>query len=163
MLISIAACKAKTPNQEQIIDEQEQLQADEPVDVDLYKAGEWITDYELALSAAKETNKPILINFTGSDWCIWCKRLQKEVFAENEFIEYAKSNLILLKLDFPRNIKQTEKEKAQNDALAKQYGIQGFPTIVLLSSNGKEITRTGYQEGGPKKYVAHLQSLLASN
>lgn len=120
----------------------------------------WQEDMNKALELAKKTNKPILINFTGSDWCIWCKRLQSEVFSQSDFIKYANKNLILVKIDFPKDIKQTDAVKKANRALADEYKIEGFPTIILLDSKGTKIAQTGYQEGGAKKYVEHIKGLL---
>jgi len=125
-----------------------------------YKGGEWITDYQAAIKFAKETNKPILINFTGSDWCGWCIKLVNEVFSKAEFEAYAKENLILLKLDFPRSIPQSAELKQQNQSLQKKFGITGYPTIILIDQNEKEIGRSGYQQGGPVAYVNHLKQIL---
>ncbi len=122
--------------------------------------GTWLTSYDQALKASAELKRPVLINFTGSDWCIWCKKLAKEVFDTEAFQKYAAENLVLLKLDFPQKIKMSREEQAANQKLATQFGVEGFPTIVLVNSDGKEIKRTGYQEGGPEKYIEHLQSLL---
>jgi protein disulfide-isomerase len=121
---------------------------------------EWMTDYQQALKTAKDKNHPILIDFTGSDWCIWCQRLDKEVFSEKAFADYAKGNLVLLKLDFPKSLPQSKETKAQNDALAQQFKIEGFPTVIILNPGGKEIARTGYQEGGAVSYTKHLKSLI---
>ncbi len=121
---------------------------------------EWITDFEKAKETAKKLKRPMLVDFTGSDWCGWCIKLDKEVFSKDEFKEYAKDNLVLVELDFPNRKKQSDALKAQNKALAKKYGIRGYPTILLLDADGKELARTGYQRGGPEKYVKHLQKLL---
>lgn len=121
----------------------------------------WLTDYNKALELAKELKRPVLVNFTGSDWCSWCIKLSKEVFTEDVFLKYAKENLVLLKLDFPKRIQQTPEEKAANEKLAQDYKVSGFPTIVLLNPEGTEVARTGYQPGGANVYVAHLKSLLA--
>lgn len=124
-------------------------------------AGEWSTDWEAAKAQAKKENKPILINFTGTDWCGWCIRLEKEVFSKKEFKDYAKDNLVLMEVDFPRKKKQTDEVKAQNKKLDKEFGIEGYPTIYLLDSEGKKISDDiGYREGGPEKYVEHLKSLI---
>lgn len=120
----------------------------------------WMTDFEQAKLMAKTHKVPILINFTGSDWCIWCKRLSSEVFEQKEFTEYAKKNLVLLKIDFPRSIKQTDAVKRQNRNLAQQFNIEGYPTIILTDASGNEINRTGYQPGGATNYVSHLKLLL---
>ncbi|HPY96288.1 MAG TPA: thioredoxin family protein [Candidatus Cloacimonadota bacterium] len=120
----------------------------------------WLEDYNQALKQSTESKLPILINFTGSDWCIWCKRLSEEVFDTKEFENYAKKNLILLKIDFPQKIAQTEQVKNSNRALAQKYQVQGFPTIVLTDSKGNIINVTGYQKGGASAYIDHLKSLL---
>jgi len=119
----------------------------------------WGTDFEKAKASAAEKGLPILIDFTGSDWCGWCIRLDKEVFSKAEFQGYASANLVLLKIDFPRK-KLPAAEAASNQELAKTYGIQGYPTIVLADAEGKELARTGYRPGGPDAYVAHLKELL---
>jgi protein disulfide-isomerase len=120
----------------------------------------WQENLEQALAQAKKENKAVLVNFTGSDWCIWCKRLTEEVFAKKDFETYAEKNLILVKLDFPRKIEQSAETKMYNNKLAQKYGIQGFPTILLFNSTGKLVLTTGYQPGGPAAYVNHLKSYL---
>lgn len=120
----------------------------------------WETDFELAKQRAKDENKAILVDFTGSDWCGWCIKLKKEVFDQAAFQEYAKTNLIMVELDYPRKKVLPEKEKKQNEELAKKFEIEGYPTILLLNSKGREVARTGYQEGGPEKYIEHVKGLL---
>jgi protein disulfide-isomerase len=120
----------------------------------------WLENLEEAQLLSEQTDKPIFVNFTGSDWCGWCIKLHDEVFSQKEFIDYASENLILLKLDFPRNIPQTDEIKAYNRDLAIKYEVQGFPTILLLDKNADEINRTGFQYGGAEKYVAHIKELL---
>jgi len=109
--------------------------------------------------ATASAGKLTLLDFTGSDWCIWCQRLEKEVFSQPEFQQYARDNVILTKVDFPRNFPQSPAERAQNAELAKKYGIRGFPTIVVLNSKGKEVGRLGYMPGGPKPFVDALKRL----
>ena len=120
----------------------------------------WLENLEKAQEIAKEKGIPIFVDFTGSDWCGWCFKLRDDIFSQEEFIQYSKENLVLLKLDFPRNIKQSKETKAYNENLARKYGIRGFPTILLLNSKGDVIAQTGYQYGGAAKYVEHLQELL---
>ena len=120
----------------------------------------WQENLETALQEAKLQNKAVLVNFTGSDWCIWCKRLTEEVFAKGDFEDYASDNLILVKLDFPRDIEQSTETKMYNNNLAQKFGVQGFPTILLFNSTGKLVLTTGYQPGGPANYVNHLKSYL---
>jgi len=120
----------------------------------------WFSNLEDALAQAKSKNLPVIVDFTGSDWCIWCKKLDAEVFAQKSFSDYAKKNLIMVKLDFPKSIKQTQEIKDYNRAILDKYGVQGFPTIVILNSKGDEIGRTGYQQGGPDAYIEHLKTFL---
>ena len=129
----------------------------EMASTDVFK---WETDVEVAKKRAKDEHKEILADFTGSDWCGWCIKLKKEVFDEPVFQEYAKKHLVMLELDFPRQKKLPAKEKEQNEKLAKEFNVEGYPTILLMNSRGKETGRTGYQEGGPAKYVEHLKELL---
>ncbi len=121
----------------------------------------WHTNLEEAQKIAKKESKNIFVQFTGSDWCIWCKRLEGEVLKTDEFKKYAKKNLVLVKLDFPKSIKQTDEQKKYNYGLAKKYGIRGFPTVILLNSSGKTVSQTGYVKGGPRNYVKHLKDLFA--
>jgi protein disulfide-isomerase len=93
--------------------------------------------------------------------CGWCIKLDKEVFSQKAFKDYAASELILVEVDFPQGKEQSGALKAQNEALAKKYGIRGFPTIVLLSPEGELIGNTGYRPGGAEAYVAHLKKALA--
>jgi thioredoxin-related protein len=120
-----------------------------------------MTDWEAAKAKAKAENKPILINFTGTDWCGWCIRIEKEVFSKKEFQEYAAKNLILMEVDFPKKKEQSAELKTQNKALDKEFKIEGYPTIFLLDAEGKKISEDiGYREGGPEAYAKHLQTLI---
>lgn len=120
----------------------------------------WLTNFEEAKKVAAKKNLPILADFSGSDWCGWCIKLDNEVFSKEEFKKYAKDNLVLFMADYPRAAKQSAEIKKQNEALAKQYGIRGFPTVLVLDSAGKQIAKTGYQAGGPEKYIEHIKSLI---
>lgn len=121
---------------------------------------DWETNLETALQKAQKENKTVLVNFTGSDWCIWCQRLTNEVFSQSEFEKFAKENLVLVKIDFPKNIEQSMETKFYNNQLAQRFGIEGFPTIILLNKNGELILQTGYQPGGPVNYINHLKSYM---
>ena len=121
----------------------------------------WMTDFAAAQAKARAENKPLLVDFTGSDWCGWCIRLDEEVFSQSAFQAYAAAELVLVEIDFPRRKTLSAELKAQNEALAQQYGIRGFPTILLLSPEGELIEKTGYRRGGPESYVAHLKEILA--
>jgi thioredoxin-related protein len=120
---------------------------------------EWLTDFKRAQEAAKATHKALLIDFTGSDWCPPCQQLQKEVFATAEFQNYAAKNFILLEVDFPRAKEQTREVATQNMELAQKFGVQGFPYILLLDSDGVKLgDRVGYDPGGgPAGFIAWLE------
>jgi len=120
----------------------------------------WENNLDQAIQQAKKENKAVLVNFTGSDWCIWCKRLSSEVFQQKAFKEYADKSLVLVMLDFPRDKQQTPETQNYNRSLAEKYGIQGFPTILIFNGQGKLVAQTGYQPGGPEKYVEHIKSYL---
>ncbi|MCB1099659.1 MAG: thioredoxin family protein [Verrucomicrobiae bacterium] len=123
----------------------------------------WETDYAAALARAKAEKKHVLVDFTGSDWCGWCIRLKEEVFDQSAFKQYAKENLILVELDFPRGKELSKKLTSQNEELQQKFEVQGFPTIILLDSKGKEAARTGYKEGGADAYVEHLKGLIKNH
>lgn len=126
------------------------------------RAEKWETDYTKAIKTAETDKKLVLMDFTGSDWCIWCKKLDKEIFSQPAFKDYAQKNLVLVKLDFPRGFQLPVSVKKQNDELAKQYQIQGFPTIVVLNGAGKQVGKLGYMEGGPSKFIEALKALPQS-
>jgi thioredoxin-related protein len=119
----------------------------------------WMTDLPLAQTKAKAEKKLVMLDFTGSDWCGWCIRLNKEVFSKPEFADYAKKSLVLVEVDFPHKKQQTEEMKQANQKLAQKYGIQGYPTIIVLNSEGGKAGELGYMPGGPKAFIAELEKL----
>jgi protein disulfide-isomerase len=125
-------------------------------------AATWLTDSAAAYQRARSENKAVLFNFTGSDWCGWCVRLQREVFTQPEFDKFASDNLILVEVDFPRKKVQSPAQIKANDALASGFNIRGYPTIILADGQGKVIGRTGYHPGGPKPYIGELQRILGN-
>ncbi|MBV9657974.1 MAG: thioredoxin family protein [Verrucomicrobia bacterium] len=122
----------------------------------------WTTDYQNALQTAKNEKKMVLLDFTGSDWCGWCMKLDKEVFSTPEFKDFAAKNLVLVKVDFPRSVQQTAAVKAQNQKLAQQYKIEGYPTIIVLNADGKPVGELGYEPGGPSAFIGKLKTLPQS-
>lgn len=125
------------------------------------QGAEWETDFEKASRAASTAGKYLLLDFSGSDWCGWCIKLENEVFSKPEFKTYAEEKLSLALIDFPRRKSQAAAVKKQNAGLAEKYSVEGFPTIVLLAPDGKTVGRTGYQPGGAAKYVEHLKGMIA--
>lgn len=119
----------------------------------------WSTDYKAALAQAKAQNRHVFLFFTGSDWCSWCKRLQKEVLKTPEFNKYADEKLILVELDFPHAVPQSGAVKAQNAKLADRFKIEVYPTVIVLDSSGKKVGQIGYQEGGPGPFVDALSKM----
>jgi len=117
----------------------------------------WLTDLPKAQAQAKKENKLVLMDFTGSDWCGWCIKLEKETFSKPEFNDYAKKNLVLVTLDFPNKKEQSDVVKKANKALEKKYDVHGFPTLIALKPDGTVAwTQVGYLAGGPKAMIAKL-------
>ena len=126
--------------------------------------GDWLTDLPKAKSLAKEEKKMVLMDFNGSDWCPPCKALRKNVLSSSEFVEYAKKNLVLVDLDFPRHKELPEELKKANEALSQKYKIEGFPTVIVLSSDGKELTKkVGYDGQNAKDFIAELEKLKSKS
>ena len=100
----------------------------------------------------------VLLDFTGSDWCPWCIKFDKEVFNTKEFKDYAAKHLVLVELDFPHKKQQSDELKKANKEMQQKYNVSGFPTFVVLNSDGKKIgEQVGYSEGGPKAFIAKLE------
>ena len=121
----------------------------------------WKTSFAQAMPEASQQNKRVLLYFGGSDWCVPCVKMDQEVLSRKEFAEFASKNLILVKLDFPRHKQLSPDAKAQNEQLAKEYAIQGFPTFVLVDASGKEIRlQEGYLQGGPTQFLKWIRGGL---
>jgi thioredoxin-related protein len=119
----------------------------------------WGTDLPTALDQARSENKMVLLDFTGSDWCPWCIKFDREVLSTDKFTTYARNKLVLVKVDFPHHTPQSDALKQANKSLAKQFGVSGYPTYVLLNSAGRELGRqAGYLRGGPDAFIAELES-----
>ena len=122
-------------------------------------ASGWGDNYKEALATAAKENKKVLLDFTGSDWCPACIAIKKEVFNKPAFKEYADKNLVLVEVDFPQGKTLPNAVKVQNNELQEKYQVQGFPTIVLLSSDGKVIKQQiGFAPGGPKAFIDWVNS-----
>lgn len=127
----------------------------------------WQTDINKAISISSKEKKPMLLFFTGSDWCGWCIRLQKEVLKTPEFAAWAKKNVVLVELDFPRRTHQSDAIKNQNAGIQQAFGVQGYPTVWFASANQKDgkpsftgIGSTGYLAGGPSAWLAVADGIL---
>ncbi len=129
----------------------------------------WYTNVNDAMVVSQKTKKPMFLFFTGSDWCGWCMRLQKEVFKTPEFAKWAEKNVILVELDYPRKA-QDEATKQQNAQLAATFGIKGYPTVWFADAektkdgkvNFKALGSSGYLAGGPATWLENANAILAS-
>jgi len=122
----------------------------------------WMTNYAQALELAKKDGKPVLVDFTGSDWCPWCIKLHNEIFETKEFKDWAAGKVVLVELDFPRKSAQAAELKKQNAELQKKYDIKGFPTVIVLNANGEKIGQSGYQQGGPGPWIKNIETITAA-
>ncbi|MFV5699593.1 thioredoxin family protein [Flavobacterium sp. ZT3R17] len=127
----------------------------------------WHTNVKEAIAIGNKEKKPLLLFFTGSDWCGWCIRLQKEVLKTPEFEKWANENVVLVELDYPRRTPQTAEIKAQNNELQQAFSIQGFPTIYFANGTDKEgkvnfegLGSTGYVAGGPTAWLEVANGIL---
>lgn len=128
-----------------------------------FAAGDqWLTNYNEAKKLAAEENRLVLMDFTGKGWCGWCTKLTNEVFNTPEFQKFAKDNLVLLELDFQPAGSLPADIEAQNNKLASEYGVRGFPTIIVLSPDGKQVGKLGYQPGGPGPFIDALKGMQTS-
>ncbi|HWY75351.1 MAG TPA: thioredoxin family protein [Verrucomicrobiae bacterium] len=126
--------------------------------------GAWLTDLSTAQGRAKAEHKLVLMDFTGSDWCHPCMDLHKNVLTSPEFVAYAKTNLVLVEVDFPQKKTQTEELKKSNEQLSQKFEVQGFPTVILLDPDGKQLSKSvGYGGETPKQFIAKLEKARKKN
>lgn len=123
---------------------------------------EWTEDLAAAGEMAKKLKRPIMADFTGSDWCGFCIKLDNEVFSTKEFKDWSQKSVVMLKLDFPARKAQDAKLKSQNKELQNKYAVKGFPTIVFFDAEGKELGRIGgYAPGsGAEKWLARAGEIV---
>ena len=129
----------------------------------------WETNLNKAAEVAMKQNKPLLMFFTGSDWCGWCIRLQNEVLKTPEFAAWAQKNVVLVELDFPRRSPQAPDIQQQNAQLQQMFEVRGYPTIWLATPSKKDgkmnlgkLGSTGYVAGGPSKWLEGANQILAN-
>jgi protein disulfide-isomerase len=133
---------------------------------DLY----WETNINKAIEVSNKTKKPLLMFFTGSDWCGWCIRLQNEVLKTPEFAKWAAENVVLVELDYPRRTDQPSDIKRQNAEMQNTFQVQGYPTIWITNAtkkdgktNFEQLGSTGYVAGGPTAWLAGADEIIAKN
>jgi len=120
---------------------------------------EWLTDARAAEAKAKEENKLVLLDFTGSDWCSSCMKLKREVFDKPEFAQFAQSQLVMVEVDFPHHQTLPQAQQVANVRLEHTYGVNSYPTIILLNQDGKQVGRMGYVSGGPAAFIEKLEKV----
>lgn len=127
----------------------------------------WTNNLDKAIEISNQTKKPILLFFTGSDWCGWCHRLQDEVFKKPEFAVWAKSNVVLVEVDFPRKTQLAPEIQTQNFQLQQSFGVQGYPTVWFVNAiknDGKvsydRLGSTGYLAGGPAVWLENANGII---
>ena len=128
----------------------------------------WYTDLNEASKISAKTNKPLMLFFTGSDWCGWCVRLQKEVFLTKEFTKWADESVILVDVDFPKDkSKQSSELQNQNNLLARQYEVRGYPTVHFVTVSGSagkyqysKLGQSGYMKDGPVIWTENANTIL---
>lgn len=130
----------------------------------------WHTNFDKAMQLSVAEKKPLMLFFTGSDWCGWCMRLQKEVFHKTEFVAWAKEHVVLVELDFPRKKQLDPAIQQQNFGLQDALKIQSYPTVWFITAQKKEdgkinlsqLGRTGYVAGGPEAWLTGANQILAN-
>jgi len=124
---------------------------------DAARSAEWLTDAEAAQAKAKQENKFVMLDFTGSDWCGWCKKLKREVFDTPEFVQFAQTKLVLVEVDFPHAQTLALLQQRANAKLQSTYRVTGYPTLVVLDPTGREVARLGYVSGGPSAFISRFE------
>lgn len=120
----------------------------------------WYTNYEAAVQRAEAEEKPLLLLFTGSDWCLWCQKLEQEVFVDPAFVEKVGKEFVFVKLDFPLRKAIPAKELAQNEKLKDKFDVKGFPTLIMLDASLQQIDTMGYRPGGGEVFGKLLLKAL---
>lgn len=128
---------------------------------------EWHTDVKKAVQLSEKEKKPLFLFFTGSDWCGWCIRLQKEVFLQPQFVSWAKENVILVELDFPRRKALAPEVQQTNNQLMNMFGVRGYPTVWFVKATEKDgkinfekLGSSGYVAGGPTVWLEGANQII---
>jgi protein disulfide-isomerase len=128
----------------------------------------WYDNINKAIEVSKEEQKPLMLFFTGSDWCGWCHRLQAEVFNTPDFTTWAKGKVVLVELDFPRRKQLPAEIQRQNMELQQLFQPRGYPTVYIVKptdidgkTNFEPLGQTGYVAGGPSKWLEGANQMIA--
>lgn len=127
----------------------------------------WSNNLDKSIDVSNKTKKPLMLFFTGSDWCGWCRRLQNEVLKKPEFATWAKDNVVLVEVDFPRSTALAPEVQTQNNQLQQFFEVAGYPTVWFVNANrvdGKisfeKLGSTGYVAGGPSAWLGVANGIL---
>ena len=123
----------------------------------------WELDFNNALKTAQDSNKTIVLVFSGSDWCAPCMKLEKEIWESDTFQNYAEDHFVMVRVDFPRKKanKPPKEQEAKNAILAEKYNPNGyFPSVVIIDKNKNVLGNTGYKKLTPEEYIKHLNSFI---
>ena len=120
----------------------------------------WQTDFDEACRMSRKTGKPVFAFFTGSDWCGWCIKLDREILSKRDMVKYLNDNFIMFKADFPRRNPPSKDVMDKNRALMRKYGVRGYPTIIITDASGKALGKTGYTRGGPSAMKKNLNRYI---
>lgn len=161
VLTSANADRFKSPNMQatdevgkSVSEMAQQVSYNEPIS-DLV----WYDSYQDAKLIAERDRKPMLLMFTGSDWCSWCVRLKKDVFEQPEFKSWASDKFVLVELDFPRKKTLAMSQQVQNEDLKNRYNVRGFPTVVILDSDGSKLGQLGYEKT-PNAWISKADTMM---
>ncbi|WP_372775193.1 thioredoxin family protein [Mangrovibacterium sp.] len=122
----------------------------------------WELDFDNALKTAQDSNKIIVLVFSGSDWCAPCMKLEKEIWESETFKNYAEDHFVMVRADFPRGKanKLPKEQEEKNAKLAEKYNQNGyFPSVVIIDQNEKVLGNTGYKKLSPEEYIEHINNL----
>lgn len=154
LLAVIAMSSLCTLGEKKLMADQQQSAPDSAAQI------KWHTNYQEALAQAKSEKKPLILYFTGSDWCGWCKKMDNEIFSTPDFAKTAGNAFVFVDLDYPMNKTLAPALVDQNAQLKQKYGVTGYPTVVVVDANENFIAETGYRAGGGKAYADYLLTLV---
>jgi thioredoxin-related protein len=120
----------------------------------------WTDNFHDARVLAKKERRPILANFTGSDWSDWSIKLKEQVFETKEFRSWAADHVVLMEIDFPKNKAIATETKKQNAELAQKYGVEAFPTVLILDADGNKIGELRYEAVGAKVWIKKCEEVI---
>ena len=125
------------------------------------KGNDWSNNLENAIKDSKKSGRPIMLVFTGSDWCLWCQKLDRDIFAKPEFSQWSKK-LIKMEIDFPQSTSLPKRITDRNEWLLERYEkhVESYPTILFINAKGKVLAKTGYINNDVNNWIANADKIL---